>query len=116
MHVLDKDLKYNFKEGKQRVINLLKGFIVDYKADMLTDIKITLEEDAIISDTDVIDQIADIIKTIKTNTNFCEKAIEKVQNSDTVAEILSSMENTPYEEMEETVLSYLFGLDDLRRI
>ena len=47
---------------------MLKGFIVDYKADMLRDIKITLEEDAIISDTDVIDQIADIIKTIKRGT------------------------------------------------
>jgi hypothetical protein len=43
------------------------------------------------------------------------KAIEKVQNSSTVAEILTSMELTCYEGMEETVLTELFGLESITR-
>ena len=43
------------------------------------------------------------------------KAIEKVQNSSTAAEILASMELTCYEGMEETVLAYLFGLESIAR-
>jgi hypothetical protein len=107
----EKVMKFNFKEGKQRVIDMLEGHIEDFEFDMLQDIKMSIQD----IDDDTVDQIEDIIKTIKTNTNHCMKAIEKVQNSSTVAEILLSMELTCYEGMEETVLAYLFGLEDITR-
>jgi hypothetical protein len=107
----EKVMKFNFKEGKQRVIDMLEGHIEDFEFDMLQDIKMSIQD---IND-DTVDQIEDIIKTIKTNTNHCMKAIEKVQNSSTVAEILTSMESTCYEEMEETVLTELFGLSSITR-
>jgi hypothetical protein len=107
----EKVMKFNFNEGKQRVIDMLEGHIEDFEFDMLQDIKMSIQD----IDDDTVDQIEDIIKTIKTNTNHCMKAIEKVQNSSTVAEILTSMELTCYEGMEETVLAYLFGLEDITR-
>jgi len=107
----EKVMKFNFNEGKQRVIDMLEGHIEDFEFDMLQDIKMSIQD---IND-DTVDQIEDIIKTIKTNTNHCMKAIEKVQNSSTVAEILASMELTCYEGMEETVLAYLFGLESITR-
>ena len=107
----EKVMKFNFKEGKQRVIDMLEGHIEDFEFDMLQDIKMSIQD----IDRDTVDQIEDIIKTIKTNTNHCMKAIGKVQNSSTVAEILVSMELTCYEGMEETVLAYLFGLEDITR-
>jgi uncharacterized Fe-S cluster-containing protein len=76
---------------------------------MLQDVRISIQD----IDENTVDQIEDIIKTIKTNTNHCMKAIEKVQNSSTVAEILTSMELTGYEGMEETVLTELFGLESI---
>jgi hypothetical protein len=107
----EKVMKFNFNEGKQRVVDMLEGHIEDFEFDMLQDIKMSIQD----IDDDTVDQIEDIIKTIKTNTNHCMKAIEKVQNSSTVAEILTSMELTIYEEMEETVLAYLFGLESITR-
>jgi hypothetical protein len=106
-----KVMKFNFNEGKQRVIDMLEEHIDDFSHDMLQDIRIVINEDR----EETVDQIEDIIKTIKTNTNHCMKAIEKVQNSSTVAEILTSMELTCYEEMEETVLTELFGLSSITR-
>ena len=106
-----KDMKFNFKEGKQRVIDMLEGHIEDFEFDMLQDIRMSIQD----TDKNTVDQIEDIIKTIKSNTNHCMKAIEKVQNSSTVAEILASMELTCYEEMEETVLAELFGLSSITR-
>jgi hypothetical protein len=107
----EKVMKFNFKEGKQRVINMLEEHIEDFEFDMLQDIRISIQD----INEDTVDQIEDIIKTIKTNTNHCMKAIEKVQNSSTVAEILASMELTCYEEMEETVLAELFGSNSITR-
>jgi hypothetical protein len=107
----EKVMKFNFNEGKQRVIDMLEGHIEDFEFDMLQDVKISIQD----IDENTVDQIEDIIKTIKTNTNNCMKAIEKVQNSSTVAEILTSMELTCYEGMEETVLAELFGLESITR-
>jgi len=107
----EKVMKFNFKEGKQRVIDMLEEHIADFEFDMLQDVKMSIQD----IDENTVDQIEDIIKTIKTNTNHCMKAIEKVQNSSTVAEILTSMESTCYEEMEETVLTELFGLSSITR-
>jgi archaellum component FlaC len=107
----EKVMKFNFKEGKQRVIDMLEDHIEDFEFEMLNDIKMSLQD----INKNTVDQIEDIIKTIKTNTNHCMKAIEKVQNSSTVAEILTSMELTCYEGMEETVLTELFGLESITR-
>jgi archaellum component FlaC len=105
----EKVMKFNFNEGKQRVIDMLEGYIEDFEFDMLQDIKMSIQD----IDENTVDQIEDIIKTIKTNTNHCMKAIENVQNSSTVAEILASMDLTGYEGMEETVLAELFGLESI---
>jgi hypothetical protein len=91
---------------------MLEEHIADFKKDMLQDIKITINEDADISGTDAIDQIEDIIETIKTNTNYCLKAIGRVKIAKSIAEVLGAMEDTCYEEMEETVLAELFGLEE----
>jgi hypothetical protein len=64
---------------------------------------------------DAIEQVEDIIESIRMNTNYCEIAINKVKQSSTVVEILDAMESTAYEEMEETVLSELFGLESVTR-
>jgi uncharacterized protein YkvS len=42
-----------------------------------------------------------------------EIAIEKINKSKTIIDILTSMENTCYEGMEETVLNELFGLNSI---
>jgi hypothetical protein len=104
-------MKFNFKEGKQRVIDMLETHIENFESDMLQDIRIIINEDQ----DETIDQIEDIIGTIRNNTRLVEKAIERVQDSSTVAEILASMRNTVYEEMEETVLAELFGLESITR-
>ncbi len=107
-----KDMKFNFNEGKQRVIDMLENSIKDFESDLLQDIKTIANRDR---GDETIDQIEDVINSIRMNANYCEKAIKKVQDSSTVAEILASMRNTVYEEMEETVLAELFGLDSLTR-
>jgi hypothetical protein len=107
----EKVMKYNFKEGKQRVIKMLEEHIFNFKTDMSQDIKIIINEER----EDAIEQVEDIIESIRMNTNYCEMAINKVKQSSTVVEILDAMESTAYEEMEETVLSELFGLESVTR-
>jgi predicted DNA-binding antitoxin AbrB/MazE fold protein len=104
-------MKYNFKEGKQRVIKMLEEHIFNFKADMSQDIKTIINEER----EDAIEQVEDIIESIRMNTNYCEMAINKVKQSSTVVEILDAMESTAYEEMEETVLSELLGLESITR-
>ena len=106
-----KVMKYNFKEGKQRVIKMLEEHIFDFKTDMSQDIKTIINEGR----EDAIEQVEDIIESIRMNTNYCEIAINKVKQSSTVVEILDAMESTAYEEMEETVLTELFGLESVTR-
>jgi hypothetical protein len=107
----EKVMKYNFKEGKQRVIKMLEEHIFNFKTDMSQDIKIIINEER----EDAIEQVEDIIESIRMNTNYCEKAIDKVEQASTVAEVLKAMYMTVYEEMEETVLSELFGLESVTR-
>ena len=107
----EKVMKYNFKEGKQRVIKMLEEHIFNFKADMSQDIKTIINEER----EDAIEQVEDIIESIRMNTNYCEMAINKVKQASTVAEVLKAMCLTVYEEMEETVLSELFGLESVIR-
>jgi len=104
-------LEFNFEVGKQRVINMLEEHINNFTHDMLQDIRMIVNEDR----DETVDQIEDIIETIRLNTNYCEKAIEKVKNANSIIKILVAMENTCYEEIEETVLNELFGLSSLTR-
>lgn len=106
-----KDLKFNFKEGKQRVIKMLEEHIDNFTHDMLQDIRIVINEDR----NETVDQIEDIIESIRMNTNSCEKAIYKVKQAKSIAEVLDATENTCYEEMEEIVLNELFGLESITR-
>jgi hypothetical protein len=106
-----KDLKFSFEEGKTRVIVMLEEHIFDFKTDMSQDIKMIINE----GKEDAIEQVENIIESIRTNTNYCEKAIDKVKQASTVAEVLKAMYMTVYEEMEETVLSELFGLESVTR-
>ena len=107
----EKVMKYNFKEGKQRVIKMLEEHIFNFKADMSQDIKTIINEER----EDAIEQVEDIIESIRMNTNYCEMAINKVKQASTVAEVLKAMCLTAYEEMEEIVLSELFGLESVVR-
>ena len=104
-----KNLEFNFEEGKQRVINLLENHINDFERDMMHDVKITIDR----AKADVLEEVEDIIETARMNRNYAEKAIVKVQNANSIIKILAAMENTVYEEMEETVLNELFGLKSI---
>jgi hypothetical protein len=104
-------MKYNFKEGKQRIIKMLEEQIEDFKKDMLQDIKGVINEER----EDAMDQIEDIMQSIEFNTRFCKEAIGKVKCASNIYEILDAMESTVYEEMEETVLKELFGLESIIR-
>jgi len=106
-----KDLRFNFKEGKQRVIKMLEEHIFDFKTDMSQDIKTIINE----GKEDAIEQVENIIESIRMNTNYCEMAIDKVKQASTVAEVLKAMCLTTFEEMEETVLKELFGLESIIR-
>ena len=90
---------------------MLEVHIFDFKTDMSQDIKMIINE----GKEDAIDQAENIIESIRTNTNYCEKAIDKVKQASTVAEVLKAMYMTVYEEMEETVLNELFGLESVTR-
>lgn len=104
-----KNLEFNFEEGKQRVINMLGNHISDFEADMMNDIKITIDR----NNAEVLEEVEDIVETARMNRNYAEKAIVKVQNANSIIKILAAMEDTIYEEMEETVLNELFGLKSI---
>ena len=105
----EKVMKFNFEEGKQRVITMLEEHIYDFSSDMFIDIKGLARDE----DEDAIDKIEDIIDIIRSNTKHCEKAIDKVKQAKSVAEVLDAVSMTCYEEMEEVVLATLMGLDEL---
>ena len=104
-----KNLEFNFEEGKQRVIDMLGNHISNFKADMMNDIKITIDRNS----ADVLKEVEDIVETVRMNQNYAEKAIVKVQIANSIIKILAAMENTCFEEMEETVLNELFGLKSI---
>ena len=104
-----KNLEFNFEEGKQRVIDMLGSHISDFERDMMHDITMTIDRDK----EDVLESIEDIIETARMNRNYVEKEIAKVQNANSIIKILAAMENTCFEEMEETVLNELFGLKSI---
>jgi hypothetical protein len=104
-----KDLRFNFEEGKQRVIVMLEEYIDGFTHDMLQDIGIVINRDK----DETVDQIEDIIESIRLNSNACENAMLKVKSATSIIEVIEAMDDTGFEGMEETVLSELFGLESI---
>jgi|LakMenEpi03Aug12_release.lakeMendotaPanAssembly.Ray.scaffolds.fasta_scaffold47178_10 hypothetical protein len=104
-----KNLRFNFEEGKQRVIVMLEEHIDSFTHDMLQDIGIVINRDK----DETVDQIEDIIESIRLNSNACENAILKVKSATSIIEVIEAMDGTGFEGMEETVLNELFGLESV---
>jgi hypothetical protein len=104
-----KDLRFNFEEGKQRVIVMLEEHIDGFTHDMLQDIGIVINRDK----DETVDQIEDIIESIRLNSNACENAMLKVKSATSIIEVIEAMDDTGFEGMEETVLNELFGLESI---
>jgi hypothetical protein len=107
--IKEKAMEFNFEEGKQRIIKLLENHIEDFTHDMMQDIRGVINGDR----EEVLDQIEDIIKTIRTNNRLIELAIEKLQAASSVFEVLEAVEDTIFEDMEMEILTELFGLEEV---
>jgi hypothetical protein len=102
-----KNLRFNFEEGKQRVIAMMSERVDNFTHDMLQDIRLVINEDR----DETLDQIEGIIESIRYTKRNTENATERVKSAIYIREVLEAMENTMFEEMEETVLGELFGVD-----
>jgi hypothetical protein len=109
--IKEKVMEFNFEEGKQRIIKLLENHIDDFTHDMMQDIRGVINGDR----EEVLDQIEDIIKTTRTNTELNKNAISKIQAASSVFEVLEAVEDTVFEEMEMEILTELFGLGEIIR-
>jgi hypothetical protein len=104
-----KNLRFNFEEGKQRVITMMSERVDNFTHDMLQDIRSVTNEDR----DDTLDQIEEIIKSIRFTKHAIEIATERVKSAIYIQEVLEAMEDTMFEDMEETVLGELFGLESV---
>lgn len=104
-----KVMKIDFKEGVQRVIELLEQFNIDFEKDMLRDIKVIADRE----EEDAFEDIEEIIDSIKINKRYVEEAIDKLKNADRLVEVLKAMRNTVFEEEEATVLKAFLGVDSV---
>lgn len=101
-----KNLRFNFEEGKQRVIAMMLERVDNFTHDMLQDIRLIINEDR----DETLDQIEEIIKSIRYTQHNIENATERVKSAICIQEVLEAIEDTMFEDMEETVLSELLGL------
>jgi hypothetical protein len=104
-----KNLRFNFEEGKQRVIAMLEEHVDSFTNEMFQDIGIVVNRDK----DRTVDEIEDIIQSIRLNFNACKNAISKVKSATSIIEVIEAMDDTGFEEMEETVLNELFGLESI---
>jgi hypothetical protein len=102
-----KVMKFNFEEGKQRVIAMMLERADDFTHDMFQDIRSVINEDR----EETLDQIEEIIESIRYTKRNIENATERVKSAITIQEVLEAMNDTMFEDMEETVLGELFGVD-----
>jgi len=102
-----KVMKFNFEEGKQRVTAMMSERVDNFTHDMLQDIRLVINEDR----DETLDQIEGIIESIRYTKRNIENATERVKSAIYIREVLEAMENTMFEEMEETVLGELFNVD-----
>jgi predicted DNA-binding antitoxin AbrB/MazE fold protein len=102
-----KVMKFNFEEGKQRVIAIMSERVDDFTHDMLQDIRSVINEDR----DETLDQIEEIIESIRFTKREVESATELVKSATSIQRVLEAMEETMFEGMEETVLGELFNVD-----
>jgi hypothetical protein len=102
-----KKLEFNFEEGKQRVIAMMLEHVDNFIHDMMQDIRSVINEDR----DETLDQIEEIIESIRYTKRNIENATERVKSAITIQEVLEAMNDTMFEDMEETVLGELFGVD-----
>jgi hypothetical protein len=100
-------VKFNFEEGKQRVIAMMSERVDNFTHDMLQDVRSVINEDR----DETLDQIEEIIKSIRFTKRAVEVATERVKSAIYIQEVLEAMEDTMFEDMEETVLGELFNVD-----
>ena len=100
-------LEFNLEEGKQRVIAMMSERVDNFTHDMMQDIRSVINEDR----DETLDQIEGIIKSIRSTKRAVEIATERVKSAIYIQEVLEAMEDTMFEDMEETVLGELFGVD-----
>ena len=100
-------VKFNFEEGKQRVIAMMSERVDNFTHDMLQDVRSVINEDR----DETLDQIEEIIKSIRFTKSAVEVATERVKSAIYIQEVLEAMEDTMFEDMEETVLGELFNVD-----
>lgn len=102
-----KAMKFNFEEGKQRVITMMMDRVDDFTHDMFQDIRSVINEDR----DETLDQIEEIIESIRFTKRDIENATEQVKSATSIQEVLEAMNDTMFEGMEETVLGELFNVD-----
>jgi hypothetical protein len=105
-----KVMKIDFKEGVQRVIDLLEQSSIDFEKDMLQDI-VDIARDG--EGDSLLEDIEELIESIRINKRFVEEAIDKLENVGTLQEVLKAMRNTVFEEEESTVLKAFFDVNDV---
>jgi hypothetical protein len=102
-----KVMKFNFEEGKQRVIAMMSEHVDNFTHDMLQDIRLVINEDR----DETLSQIEEIIESIRFTKRNVESATELVKSATSIQRVLEVMEETMFEGMEETVLGELFNVD-----
>jgi hypothetical protein len=100
-------MKFNFEEGKQRVIAMMSERVDDFIHDMFQDIRSVINEDR----DETLDQIEEIIESIRSTKRDIEHTTERVKSATSIQSVLWAMEGTMFEDMEETVLGELFNVD-----
>lgn len=104
-----KDMKFNFVEGKERVVAMINENLESLEDVLLHDIRIIAGEGG----PSALEDIESLIESIRHNKNLCETAIKRVKAAGSIQGVLKAMEYTSFEDMEETVLGELFGLNSL---
>lgn len=104
-----KDMKFNFVEGKERVVAMINESLESLEDALLHDIRIIAGEGG----PSALEDIESLIESIRHNKKLCETAIKRVKAAGSIQGVLKAMEYTSFEDMEETVLCELFGLNSL---
>ena len=105
----EKNMKFNFVEGKERVVDMIMESLESLEHTLLHDIRIIAGEGG----PSALEDIESLIESIRYNAELGATAIKRVKAAGSIQGVLKAMEYTSFEEMEETVLCELFGLDSL---
>lgn len=105
----EKDMKFNFVEGKERVVDMIMESLESLEHALLHDIRIIAGEGG----PSALEDIESLIESIRHNADLGATAIKRVKAAGSIQGVLKAMEYTSFEDMEETVLCALFGLDSL---